>query len=500
MVDAPALSGLLDRANNVFMLAGGLGRAFHEEHQQGMIDAAAWNRHAPTFNEFCHALLDLREPIQNPPDGFAPVAEQLKEAARIARAIRRVKGRAFVDYLEFFPQMNSVAEAGRQAVKQLTKAKRINDPFPFVGEAAEGGSADQEFTQLGDFPLTQEGHLLFIERIRDEVRNAAIAKLSRDYSNATIDKMIGGIKWVEARRRLTALTGLPADVRDQVDRVLRREVAVGTIEQIDELLKPAVWELRDELEDSGDTGPANKIVVVETAGDLWKALEEGYKPGIQASAISFRPQAGVNLSQPTFPKPADQLKWDILDRALALCDAEGGDRAEAMRKLIARLALVKGADRRQIINIPLAEFVAAAGVDTPDERPTPDDPRQQAELAEVAPMTKKPKRSTERGEARAKLIAALTEYHNYAEDSCLNLEPVGNNELARKADVDPSTASAFFNKEFSKREKGGHANYKVICRNAGRLAESLKALNGEFSPHDLYGRRPPGENDHDNGE
>jgi hypothetical protein len=58
------------------------------------------------------------------------------------------------------------------------------------------------------------------------------------------------------------------------------------------------------------------------------------------------------------------------------------------------------------------------------------------------------------------------------------------------ADVSPSTASAFFAKKF-----GGHARYRALCRDAGRLAVALKALNGELSPHELYGRRPPDEDD-----
>jgi hypothetical protein len=105
---------------------------------------------------------------------------------------------------------------------------------------------------------------------------------------------------------------------------------------------------------------------------------------------------------------------------------------------------------------------------------------------------KKAKRSTERGESQAKLIAALTKHHRYADGGCLNLEPIGNNELARVVGVSPSTASTFFNSEFE-----GHAKYREVCRDAGRLADSLKALNGEFSPHDLYGRRPAGEDDRD---
>jgi hypothetical protein len=104
----------------------------------------------------------------------------------------------------------------------------------------------------------------------------------------------------------------------------------------------------------------------------------------------------------------------------------------------------------------------------------------------------KHKRSTEQGEGRAKLIAALTKHHEYADGSCLKTDPINNNELARMAGVSPSTASAFFHKEFK-----GHAKYRAVCRDAGRLADSLKALNGEFSPHELYGRRPAGEDDRD---
>jgi len=118
----------------------------------------------------------------------------------------------------------------------------------------------------------------------------------------------------------------------------------------------------------------------------------------------------------------------------------------------------------------------------------------------TASGTGKHKRSTGKGEARVKLIAALTKYHQYADGGCLNLEPIGNNELARLADVSKSRTSEFFCNEFNKGNKGGRAKYRVICRDAGRLADSLKALNGEFSPHDLYGRRPPGEEQRDDEE
>jgi len=93
-----------------------------------------------------------------------------------------------------------------------------------------------------------------------------------------------------------------------------------------------------------------------------------------------------------------------------------------------------------------------------------------------------PKRSTERGEGRAKLIAALTKHHRYADGGCLNLEPIGNNELAKAAGVSPSTASAFFNDKFL-----GHTNYKALCRDAGKITAALKLLNDEFAPYHLLG-------------
>ncbi len=107
-----------------------------------------------------------------------------------------------------------------------------------------------------------------------------------------------------------------------------------------------------------------------------------------------------------------------------------------------------------------------------------------------APISPKSKRSTERGEARTKLIAALTKHHKYADDGCLNLEPIGNNKLARNADVDQATASAFFKSEFM-----GHAKYRATCQDAKLLVTALKMLNGDYSPHLLYGGTPPAENE-----
>jgi hypothetical protein len=103
--------------------------------------------------------------------------------------------------------------------------------------------------------------------------------------------------------------------------------------------------------------------------------------------------------------------------------------------------------------------------------------KREAPAPVVAPVPS-PKRSTERGEGRAKLIAALTKHHKYADGGCLNLDPIGNNELAKAAGVSGSTASAFFNDKFQ-----GHKKYKALCRNTGMLAAALKLLNDEFAPY-----------------
>ena len=108
------------------------------------------------------------------------------------------------------------------------------------------------------------------------------------------------------------------------------------------------------------------------------------------------------------------------------------------------------------------------------------------------PNRRKPKRSTEKGDARTKLIAALTLHHQYSDGSCLNWTPIGNNELARKADVDKSTASVFFGNSFK-----GHRKYAAACRHKANLLNALKMLNDEFPPWLLYGSTPPGEGGRD---
>ena len=115
-----------------------------------------------------------------------------------------------------------------------------------------------------------------------------------------------------------------------------------------------------------------------------------------------------------------------------------------------------------------------------------------AQAGNAEPVAVKPKRSSECGEGRIKLIAALTKHHKYADGSCLHLVPIGNNALARMAGVSQSTASAFLADEF-----GGYRAYQSLCTDPKKLVCSLKLLNQEYSPYHLFGARPPGEDDRD---
>lgn len=93
------------------------------------------------------------------------------------------------------------------------------------------------------------------------------------------------------------------------------------------------------------------------------------------------------------------------------------------------------------------------------------------------------KQSHNQDDAKDKLIAALTKHHKYADGSCLNTEPIGNNELARLAEVSNGTVSKFFKDKFE-----GYTNYKQYCRNTSTLIASLKLLNDEYSPYLFLGK------------
>ena len=94
----------------------------------------------------------------------------------------------------------------------------------------------------------------------------------------------------------------------------------------------------------------------------------------------------------------------------------------------------------------------------------------------------KPKRSTE--QTRVLIIAALASHHKYANGNCLNLEPIGNNKMAKDLSLSPGTTSSFFKEKF-----GGYAGYVRQCRDTGLLITAMQLLNNEITPAILSGGR-----------
>lgn len=149
-------------------------------------------------------------------------------------------------------------------------------------------------------------------------------------------------------------------------------------------------------------------------------------------------------------------------------------------------SLVKAIQDASVFSRGVAS-TASSPTFTPEASSTPDDPGlQSAERA--APKSVREKRSTEKGEAEAKLIAALAAHHQYSDGSCLNLQPVRNNALARLAGVDQGSATRFFKKHFQGRQK-----YARICQDPASLSRILGSFVGDMPAWKLFGRAPVSE-------
>jgi hypothetical protein len=148
MADTSALAGLLDRAREVFHLAGELGRTFENDHKQVgkkfPSQRSPWPVFESAYNQYAEAVLTLREPMQTPPVGFESVAKVLLEAASIARRIQNSlktrDGLAFSTFLEFWPELNSTAQQGYHAIERLEKLQRLDDRFAFLDKPTPGNS------------------------------------------------------------------------------------------------------------------------------------------------------------------------------------------------------------------------------------------------------------------------------------------------------------------------------------------------------------------------
>ena len=224
------------------------------------------------------------------------------------------------------------------------------------------------------------------------------------------------------------------------------------------------------------------------------AFLEMVRDEIHYAAEAKRQQFARGYSFETLASMVRGIKWVEAGQRLSVLSNLAADATNQVASVLQR-ELTPGTVER--IDELLTPAVRAL-LDAWEDRDIPDefDPAadigegKAADPASDSLIQTKTKRSTERGEGRAKLVAALTKHHKYADGSCLNLEYIGNNELARLADVSESTASEFFKKQF-----GGHSKYRAICTDAKNLVTALKLLNQEFAPHHLFGAKPPGESE-----
>jgi hypothetical protein len=399
--DNSLLADLLDRARHVFALAMHLGYVFQSERRSDggirEINPNSWGDHQPTFNDYCSAVLSLREAMQKPPGGFEAVAQALLKAAEVAKRIRDVmqtaEGQRWAEYLDYFPDLNSVAAAGREAIETLNKAQRLDDPFAFVNQP------------------TAENESL------------------RPYSAKDFE----GVRIV-GYRTLTEIGRIVSDLNNPVE-------DLPTIDGEEVVPNPPQVERQ-----------------------MWLPILRGH--------IAKIPELAENLTEEKL------RKWLWQEHKIPPTQDVG---AESLVRIIEY-------DEDAPFENQLAEFRGSQLDDSEDEELSPRDgavggaTKPSDAVPPVAPMKSPTKRSTERGEARVKLIAALTAHHRYADGGCLNQEPIGNNQLARAARVSPSSASTFFIDKFQ-----GHTNYKTLCRDAGHLTAALKLLNDEFAPYHLLG-------------
>jgi hypothetical protein len=159
---------------------------------------------------------------------------------------------------------------------------------------------------------------------------------------------------------------------------------------------------------------------------------------------------------------ANQGTWIIGDMKSAAFDG-------LRRGLLVRLGFEKGSnvEKSESVELPLQQFV-------------------KRDASDNETIVVKSQVSTKSTGSREKLIAALTKHHQYETGSCLNQEPIGNNELAKLAEVSTGTASAFFRKQFD-----GHSLYVTLCADRGKLLIALRILNNDITPKILTQQLPP---------
>lgn len=186
--------------------------------------------------------------------------------------------------MEFFPDLNAVCERGLAATQGVTQADKLDDPFSFLEKVNERDDAD--FTLVDRYPNTVEGHLRFIEFVYLEIREQADALRVAKYPNSSIERQLrNGVKWSEAKRRALELRELPKELARDFASILNRDLDIGTVEQIEQLLRPVVHAIRDFIEKQRTAKLQGSLQAVRHELELWNSLNSPSESGFLVERV-----------------------------------------------------------------------------------------------------------------------------------------------------------------------------------------------------------------------
>lgn len=420
MADDSPLSEALARAGQVFALAYALGQEFQREHQQPgpfflVVGGSPRERHRKRIDEFAAAALGIRNTIENPPQGFEAVAENLRGACELARRLSQTTGG---DVLSEWPHLNQMGYEGHLAVKQAVEAMSLKDPWAFLDEFPGGEDPGSEHASAleGDMPdpSSESDAPLFtgdLDRMRslsdwfDDFDRASVCRVDgyNPDSPFVVDSTmlntvlahgsehLGCLNIVEAQKlsqligalqRDTAYLvagGLEAAVDDPSEEVLAAchrwdenlEKATLYIRWLGHKLRDELRSLEKELEKSDSSSAASETPTHGTLGWLVFQLTSAeastkraatQRAKITGPLISGSKNSYYNKTAMEYGHEAERIRQSIatvegVGRLQTLCDAEGVEWGSAwMRQQRGRLCESLDIPREQADALTVAEF------------------------------------------------------------------------------------------------------------------------------------------------
>src|SRR5262245_4349945 len=160
--DRDRLLVLCQQTVAVFSQADDLAQAFRDEKARG-VDETSWDRHRRAFETWCDAIEELKIPMMNPPEGFAPVAEALRKAASLAKRIddvmRTPQGWTFQLFLSESNvlELKLVAGTGYNAIWEVRRALRSKARFRFLEQQAPSEQVGTDTPP--ELPRPPSGHV-----------------------------------------------------------------------------------------------------------------------------------------------------------------------------------------------------------------------------------------------------------------------------------------------------------------------------------------------------